>query len=693
MGTATIEVDPSEVQSISVDPSEVSAMETQTQTAPAKPGFWERAYETSGAKGLIDLAKQRDQELRDMYGRVGDHLQNGDMGGAISEFTQHAGKVLGQTITDLPPVAIARSQYSQVPKAIAAAKAGDFSTAAGRGLAAITPLLGPAAADTGEKIGADVGEGNWKGAAGDVSGFAGPLLAAKGIEALAPEISTSKMTAPVRAAVRGANKVLAKAPATVGAGAGASIGGYFGGSLGAEIGAGAGALAGKELLPQVKIPGEGFGLPSRVAGGPATAPEFLAQPPAQALAADPGVMHGPNPAPAQLPEGFTTRAPYPEPVGTANNPFRAPNTPTEPANASPAASAAQETAPELEGQASPQTENAGAAPSEATPAQTPEQILNKKGTPAELKQLLETALGGKGLKKGVSLKNQNAPTPAPPDPSLPKDFTPVDSTALKGYKYSPETREFESITQGGQHYIHGDVSPEDNAAFEAADSKGKAWQKIRDNPLVAKVVNGQRMAVIKGKSLLDMPPADALSQKLANLQDFIPSQKPAAATPANVQPAAAPSAANPDLTTDWSKALADIQAKQPANAPAARIASGVIKSGAESDVAAAPGTAAMDTESVAKVANAERIRKATEIIKDPATSYEDKLVAYKNLQDATVGPPNVAEISARAQAGMTRNMAEPRTEVETPSASRKKFDMKDEDFLNARKNQRKKSGG
>jgi hypothetical protein len=80
--------------------------------------------------------------------------------------------------------------------------------------------------------------------------------------------------------------------------------------------------------------------------------------------------------------------------------------------------------------------------------------------------------------------------------SLPEGFTPVESTALKGYKYSPETREFESVTNSGSHYIHGDVSPEEVQTFEDADSKGKAWSKLKSqNPLVAKVVNGNRVAV------------------------------------------------------------------------------------------------------------------------------------------------------------------------------------------------------
>lgn len=137
----------------------------------------------------------------------------------------------------------------------------------------------------------------------------------------------------------------------------------------------------------------------------------------------------------------------------------------------------------------------GQSAAEAMPAETPAQVLQKPGTPAELEKALNEALGGKPLQRGVSLRNQGQATGEATAGNLPEGFTPVQSSALKGYKYDPAAREFESITQGGQHYVHGDVSPEDAQAFEAAESKGKAWQQIRNNPLVAKVVNGERLSV------------------------------------------------------------------------------------------------------------------------------------------------------------------------------------------------------
>jgi hypothetical protein len=122
-------------------------------------------------------------------------------------------------------------------------------------------------------------------------------------------------------------------------------------------------------------------------------------------------------------------------------------------------------------------------------------VAPPKVTRAILEQQLNEALGGKALKSDVPLRQQVPTKGTAEAPKLPAGFSPVDSSALKGFKYDPTTKEFETITQGGQRYIHGDVSPEDAQAFMDADSKGKAWQQIRENPLVAKVVNGKRIAI------------------------------------------------------------------------------------------------------------------------------------------------------------------------------------------------------
>lgn len=280
-----------------------------------------------------------------------------------------------------------------------------------------------------------------------------------------------KGASTVRAAARGANKVLAKAPGTLGGAAGAAIGYKLGGRMGAEIGGGAGVLAGKELLPQVRIPGEGFGLPDTVEGGPVNAPQYVA------------------PTPTPEPPAVYPGAPLPE-------------TPD------PALLQSQPLAQGGQAATSP-SDALGQIPLAKLPTEAVKQAVNELGTQASKPSLtaraneiaiqLQKAMGTEPvqIKPGVTMRNQMkmAPTEAPPT-DLPEGFTPVESTALKGYKYDPETREFESITQGGQHYVHGNVSPEEAAKFEAADSKGRAWQSVRnEGTLVAKVLNGKRVAV------------------------------------------------------------------------------------------------------------------------------------------------------------------------------------------------------
>ena len=217
---------------------------------------------------------------------------------------------------------------------------------------------------------------------------------------------------------------------------------------------------------------------------------------------------------------------------------------------------------DVEGVPSPQTESASTSPLEVEPeaaAPAPEAAAAIPSAPSaaspvtarDLERQLTESLGGKKLVPGVSLKNQ----PAAMGTSLPKDFTPVKSSALKGYKYDPATREFESVTQGGQHYIHGDVSPEAAAAFEQADSKGKAWQKIRDNPLVAKVVNGKRVAVVKPRTVVVDP--ETGKPEFSDVVDGRKKETPAAAKSVTPQASAG---GEGDLTSLLEKSLDQVQA-------------------------------------------------------------------------------------------------------------------------------------
>ena len=124
-----------------------------------------------------------------------------------------------------------------------------------------------------------------------------------------------------------------------------------------------------------------------------------------------------------------------------------------------------------------------------------------------LGDLLDQSLGAKKLEPNVPLRKQMPATSGAiassvdaPSADLPAGHTPVKSSALTSYKYDPSAREFEAkATSGNTVYVYGDVDPEDVKSFESADSKGKAWQTIRQNPLVAKIVNGKRIAVKAGQ--------------------------------------------------------------------------------------------------------------------------------------------------------------------------------------------------
>jgi hypothetical protein len=115
----------------------------------------------------------------------------------------------------------------------------------------------------------------------------------------------------------------------------------------------------------------------------------------------------------------------------------------------------------------------------------------------------------------------------PAAPAAPAaDFKPVESTALKAYRYDPAKQEFTALTQNGAVHIHGDVSPEQVAKFEATPSKGKAWNELRQNSTpVAKVVNGKRVSTIPPRALQSASPddlTDALRESLRRVNRELP---------------------------------------------------------------------------------------------------------------------------------------------------------------------------
>lgn len=150
----------------------------------------------------------------------------------------------------------------------------------------------------------------------------------------------------------------------------------------------------------------------------------------------------------------------------------------------------------------PQTPTSVEPPTAPSPTNPPPNT-----SPKAVESLLNDSLGGKPLQKNVSLRDQfSGVKPTPKADVLPPGHEPVSSSAIKSFKYDPETRELETVTTSGSHYIHGDVSPEQAEAFSSADSKGKAWNQIRQNsPLVAKVIGGKRIPVSGGGGRMVTP--------------------------------------------------------------------------------------------------------------------------------------------------------------------------------------------
>ena len=175
-----------------------------------------------------------------------------------------------------------------------------------------------------------------------------------------------------------------------------------------------------------------------------------------------------------------------------------------------------------------------AAPAEVPETATPAEPAKPAPTLKDLQGAVNDALGGKPLQKGIPLRQQMSA--APQAAKLPTDFTPVESSALRGYKYDPQAQEFSAITKNGQKYTHGEVTPEQAAEFEASDSKGQAWNKIRENnvlvrqndlpvkPSTMQAPSGQIVPKAQAGNLAEItnqPPAKAMETPTGDLTDIL----------------------------------------------------------------------------------------------------------------------------------------------------------------------------
>lgn len=365
---------------------------------------------------------------------------------------------------------------------------GDYMGALQHGLNYLVPFVGQQADQAGEQL-----------KSGDIAGGVGRTLgAAVPIAAGSPEVQSAAGDAAsafksagesaVRSTARGANAALQKAPGIVGGAIGAAAGAKVAGSVGAELGGAAGAIAGRDLLPNVRIPGEGFGLPNRVTGGPANAPPYEPPPPA-----DPALTSPSRSLPGQItPEIVDTELPIPG-VNVRPSLHRVMDDRglllTGDVDSGPKSLA--QLPPKAVHQAVQELGNKAAI----------SDVTTRANQIAKLSDLLNQGLGGKALESGVTLRNQ-LPALKPGQAgsiaeSVAPGHTPVDSTALKSYKYDPQAQEFhvKMNSDPNKTYVFGGIEPEDVAKFEAADSKGKAFHALKNSPGVqrtATIINGQR---------------------------------------------------------------------------------------------------------------------------------------------------------------------------------------------------------
>lgn len=345
---------------------------------------------------------------------------------------------------------------------------GDYKGAVIHGLNYLVPFIGQQT----DKAGEQLSKGDIAGGIGRTLGVAAPVLASSPQAAAAKDTATSAVSDAASAAAGKVKPGLAKV---------GNVATAIGDSLDPDLV----GIVSPRAAHMLRVAAKTGKAASKLSAAPeVVAPEAAAEldatadAPAYAGERTPPATETEAP-PAQLPEGFQSVAQAPP--GSANNPFQVPPRVEAPPAEVPAAASSQESPAAI------------AAPDPAAPPAAQPSVETMD--PGHIQRLLSDALGNKPLKPGVALKNQPA---AAAKSDLPEGFTPVKSSVLKGYKYDPATQEFEGVTNTGQVYRHAEVTPDQFQKFAAADSKGKAWNELRNNATpLGKVNNGVLQPRIK----------------------------------------------------------------------------------------------------------------------------------------------------------------------------------------------------
>jgi hypothetical protein len=289
-------------------------------------------------------------------------------------------------------------------------------------------------------------------------------------------------TAPaIRTGVKAFNKV---APAAIATGTGALVGGALGhaglGSLGgAEVGAGLGlsGLLSRGLRESVpKIPGEDFGLHP----------------------GDASITGEIKDLNTKLNDAWAARAKYKAQGMTDSPQYKAAQATIEGLN--------EKLTPLMRSEAMKRTFNAP--PATAAPQKIPISQFIRNGMdstpPAQAAPITPPEAASVPKSPGevppaVTRKNVSDAVDKGNPVEVPEGHTPIEGSqgGAASYKYDPDANELhvESKKTGVVH-VHGDVSPEEAAAFENNPSKGKAWVELqKSHPDVAKIKDGVRTAV------------------------------------------------------------------------------------------------------------------------------------------------------------------------------------------------------
>lgn len=212
---------------------------TQSEQKPEQPGFFDRIYQTSGIKGIVEEAKQKHAEGEESRQKIADAYKSGDYGTMAEEALKHISrqafnyspdKSTGQNVADVATRVLggpggeflrntAESTVKHGSAAIDAAKTGDTKTAVEEAATAV-PVLGPQVAQVAKPLGEDLGSGNYAGAAGDVvSGLGQAALAkfagGKSSAAEGAEAGTAAKVAKSAEEIAPAGKALKEAGETV----------------------------------------------------------------------------------------------------------------------------------------------------------------------------------------------------------------------------------------------------------------------------------------------------------------------------------------------------------------------------------------------------------------------------------------------------------------------------------------------